>query len=131
MDLAGALGGGKLAMGDPEAVPAGRYGKAALESLGVWDSVAANVAPAENVRAALAFVSLGEAPLGIVYRTDAEAEPGVKIVGIFPEESHPPIVYPAALIATSTNPDAAALLDYLRSDAAEATFEKHGFAVLK
>lgn len=131
MDLAGALAGGKLAMGDPEAVPAGRYGKAALESLGVWDSVAASVAPAENVRAALALVSLGEAPLGIVYQTDAAADPGVKIVGTFPEDTHPPIIYPVALIAASENADAAELLDYLTSDTAKAAFEKQGFSVLQ
>ncbi len=131
MDLAAALKGGKLAMGDPKAVPAGKYGKAALEKLGVWDSVSASVAGAENVRAALALVSSGEAPLGIVYQTDAAADPGVKIVGMFPEDSHPPIIYPVALLASSTNPDAAALLDYLHSDAAKASFEKQGFTVLK
>ena len=131
MDLAGALNGGKLAMGDPAAVPAGKYGKAALEKLGVWDSVSGSVAAAENVRAALALVSRGEAPLGIVYQTDAAADPGVKIVGTFPEDSHPPIIYPVALIASSTNPDAAAFLDYLHSDAAKAAFEKQGFTVLK
>ena len=131
MDLAGALAGGKLAMGDPAAVPAGKYGQAALESLGVWDSVSGSVAAAENVRAALALVSLGEAPLGIVYQTDAAADPGVKIVDTFPEDSHPPIIYPVALIASSENPDAAALLEYLRSDAARAAFEKQGFTVLE
>lgn len=131
MDLAGALNGGKLAMGDPASVPAGKYGQAALESLGVWDSVSASVAPAENVRAALALVSQGEAPLGIVYQTDAAADPGVKIVGTFPEDSHPPIIYPVALIAESSNADAAALLDYLHSDAAKASFEKQGFTVLQ
>jgi len=131
MDLAGALGGGKLAMGDPAAVPAGKYGQAALESLGVWDSVSGSVAAAENVRAALAFVSLGEAPLGIVYQTDAAADPGVRIVGMFPEDSHPPIIYPVALIASSENPDAAALLEYLLSDAARAAFEKQGFTMLQ
>jgi len=131
MDLAGALGGGKLAMGDPAAVPAGKYGQAALESLGVWDSVSGSVAAAENVRAALALVSLGEAPLGIVYQTDAAADPGVKIVDTFPEDSHPPIIYPVALIASSENPDAAALLEYLRSDAARTAFEKQGFTMLR
>jgi molybdate transport system substrate-binding protein len=131
MDLAGALDGGKLAMADPEAVPAGKYGKAALESLGVWESVSGSVAGAENVRAALAFVSRGEAPLGIVYQTDAAADPGVKVVGTFPEDSHPPIIYPVALVAESDNPDAASLLEYLRSDAAKAAFEKQGFTVLQ
>ena len=131
MDLAGALSGGKLAMGDPAAVPAGKYGRAALESLGVWDSVSGSVAAAENVRAALALVSLGEAPLGIVYQTDAAADPGVRVVGTFPEGSHPPIIYPVALIASSENPDAAAFLEYLRSDAAKAAFEKQGFTMLQ
>jgi molybdate transport system substrate-binding protein len=131
MDLDGALAGGKLAMADPAAVPAGKYGKAALEKLGVWDSVSGSVAAAENVRAALALVSRGEAPLGIVYQTDAAADPGVKIVGTFPADSHPPIIYPVALIAASGNPDAAVFLDYLRSDAAKAAFAKQGFTVLK
>jgi molybdate transport system substrate-binding protein len=129
MDLAGALAGGRLAMADPAAVPAGRYGKAALESLGVWDSVSDGVAAAENVRAALALVSRGEAPLGIVYRTDAVADPGVRVVGVFPEGSHPPILYPVALIAASTNADAAGFLDYLRSEAARAAFAKQGFTI--
>lgn len=128
--LAAALGPeGRLAMGDPAAVPVGLYGKAALEKLGVWPSVAARVAPAENVRAALALVSRGEAPLGIVYRTDAAADPGVRIVAIFPEDSHPPIVYPAAIVATSTNEAAAAYLAYLKSPAARPFFEAQGFIV--
>ena len=131
MDLAGALNGGKLAMGDPAAVPAGKYGKAALEKLGVWDSVSASVAAAENVRAALAFVSRGEAPLGIVYQTDAAADPGVKIIGMFPEDSHPLIIYPVAVTASSANVDAQAFLEYLHSPAATASFEKQGFTVLK
>jgi molybdate transport system substrate-binding protein len=128
--LAELLGDGYLAMADPEAVPAGKYGKAALEKLGVWDSVAGKVAAAENVRAALLLVSRGEAPLGIVYRTDVAAEPGVRIVDTFPADSHPPIVYPVAAVASSTNPDRAAFLDYLRSPAARAVFEKQGFTVL-
>ena len=131
MDLAGALNGGKLAMADPAAVPAGKYGKAALEKLGVWDSVSGSVAAAENVRAALAFVSKGEAPLGIVYQTDAAADPGVKVIGVFPEDSHPPIIYPVAVTAASANADAGAFLEYLHSDAATAAFEKQGFTVLK
>ena len=131
MDLAGALNGGKLAMGDPKAVPAGKYGKAALEKLGVWDSVSGSVAAAENVRAALALVSMGEAPLGIVYQTDAGADPGVKIVGMFPEHSHPPIIYPVAVTAVSTSPDAEEFLKYLHSAKAAAAFEKQGFTVLK
>ncbi len=128
--LAELLGEGHLAMADPEAVPAGKYGKAALETLGVWESVAGKVAAAENVRAALLLVSRGEAPLGIVYQTDAAAEPGVRIVDSFPADSHPPIVYPVAAVANSTNPDTAAFLDYLRSPAARAVFEKQGFTVL-
>ena len=97
-DLAGALKGGRLAIADPASVPAGKYGKAALTALGVWDSVAGNLAPAENVRVALTYVARGEAPLGIVYETDAIAEPNVKIVGVFPESTHQPILYPAALV---------------------------------
>ncbi|MDF1600706.1 molybdate ABC transporter substrate-binding protein [Mesorhizobium sp. YIM 152430] len=129
-DLAAALGDGRLAMANVDAVPAGRYGKAALESLGVWDDVAGKVAQAENVRAALQFVTLGEAPFGIVYRTDATAEPGVRVVGTFPEDSHDPIIYPAALTADSANPDAAAFLDYLQGDIARAIFAEQGFTVL-
>ncbi len=93
-------------MANTEAVPAGKYGKAALEKLGGWDAVKGQVAQAENVRAALLLVARGEAPLGIVYATDAAADPKVKVVATFPADSHPPIVYPAALIKTSTNPDA-------------------------
>ncbi|MFN3766425.1 MAG: molybdate ABC transporter substrate-binding protein [Aliihoeflea sp.] len=129
-DLAGALGDGRLAMANVDAVPAGRYGKAALETLGVWDSVADKVAQAENVRAALQLVALGEAPLGIVYQTDATAEPDVRVVGTFPEDSHDPIIYPAALTAGGANPDAAAFLDYLQGGAARAIFEEQGFTVL-
>ena len=128
--LAAALGDGRLAMADPAAVPAGRYGKAALEHLGVWSNVEKRIAAAENVRAALLLVARGETPLGIVYRTDAAAEPAVKIVGIFPPDTHPPIVYPVALTATSTNPDAPILLAYLRGAAARGQFEKAGFTVL-
>ena len=91
----------------------------------------ASVAAAENVRAALTLVSRGEAPLGIVYQTDAAADPGVKVIGLFPEDSHPPIIYPVAITASSTNADAAAFLEFLHSDAATAAFEKHGFTVLK
>ena len=102
-------------MADVKAVPAGKYGKAALEKLGVWASVEAKVAQAENVRAALALVSRGEAPLGIVYETDAAAEPGVKVIGVFPDDSHPPIVYPVGDDRRIENPDAAAFLKYLQS----------------
>jgi molybdate transport system substrate-binding protein len=129
--LAMLLGGGKLAMADTKAVPAGKYGRAALEKLGVWSSVESQIAQAENVRAALALVARGEAPLGIVYRTDAAAEATVKIVGVFPEDSHPPIIYPAALIASSSNPDAAAFLAFIESQKAAPFFEKQGFILLK
>jgi molybdate transport system substrate-binding protein len=129
-NLIGLLKGGRLAMADPDSVPAGKYGKAALEKLGLWNSVRAAVAPAESVRAALLFVSRREAPLGIVYATDAAADPRVKIVSVFPEDTHPPIVYPAALTADSKNPDAARLLEFLASPAAKPAFEKQGFTVL-
>jgi len=129
-DLASLLKGGRLAMGSVDAVPAGKYGKAALESLGVWDSVKDKIAQAESVRAALLYVSRGEAPLGIVYQTDAAADPNVKVVGTFPENSHPPIIYPIALTKQSTNPNAPALLNYIRSPAARPAFEKQGFTVL-
>ncbi|HYM31627.1 MAG TPA: molybdate ABC transporter substrate-binding protein [Candidatus Cybelea sp.] len=129
--LAQLLGAGRLAMADPAAVPAGKYGKAALEALGVWNSVSGKLAPAENVRAALLYVSRGEAPLGIVYRTDAAADRGVKIVGTFPPESHPPIVYPIAVTAASANPMASAYVAFLRSGAAAAAFEKQGFTLIK
>jgi molybdate transport system substrate-binding protein len=125
--LARALGdGGRLAIADPVNVPAGRYGKAALTTLGVWDSVAARLAPADNVRAALAFVARGETPLGIVYASDVIAEPGVTVVGTFPRGTHPPIVYPAALTA-GAGADARKVLDVIVSAEARAVFAKHGF----
>lgn len=129
-DLKGMLKDGKLAMADPDAVPAGKYGKAALEKLGLWAGVADRVARAENVRAALLFVSRGEAPLGIVYATDAAAEKGVAIVGTFPEDSHPPILYPIALTVTGKSTAAKKFLDYLESPAARGFFEKQGFTML-
>jgi molybdate transport system substrate-binding protein len=128
--LAQALGNGRLAMADPASVPAGKYGKAALEALGVWPSVADKIAPAPDVRATLVFVSRGEAPLGIVYQTDAAADKGVKIVGAFPASSHPPIIYPIAVTATSTNPDTGAYIAFLKSPAARPAFEKQGFVLL-
>jgi molybdate transport system substrate-binding protein len=127
--LAQALGNGRLAMADPAAVPAGKYGKAALEKLGVWASVASKVAPAQDVRTALLLVSRGEAPLGIVYQTDAAADKNVKIVGTFPESSHPPIIYPIAILASSTNGVAPVYVQYLLSPKAEPFFEKQGFVV--
>lgn len=129
MDLAALLGGGKLAMADPAAVPAGKYGKAALETLGVWQSVAGDVAAAENVRAALLLVSRGEAPLGIVYSTDAAADPGVRVVATFPADTHPPIVYPAAVTADAKSSAAAGLLDFLKGPKAQAIFAAAGFVV--
>jgi molybdate transport system substrate-binding protein len=129
-DLAKLLAGGRLSVAGVESVPAGRYAKAALVKLGVWDSVKDKLAQAENVRAALALVSRGEAPLGIVYATDSKADPGVKIVGTFPEESHPPIIYPIALTANATSPDAAAFLAYVKSAKAKPLFEAQGFSVL-
>jgi molybdate transport system substrate-binding protein len=128
--LANLLGGGKLAMADTNAVPAGKYGKAALEKLGIWSAVAGQIAQAENVRAALALVARKEAPLGIVYQTDAAAEPGVKIIGVFPADTHPPIIYPVALTARSTNPAAAAFLSYLESPKTRDAFTKQGFTIL-
>jgi molybdate transport system substrate-binding protein len=128
-DLAGALGGGRLAMADPSAVPAGIYGKAALTSLGVWESVADKIASADNVRAAMQFVSRGEAPYGIVYETDSKVDPGVHIVAAFPENSHPPIVYPVALTKTAS-PAAKDFLTYVSGPDAKAIFEKAGFTVL-
>lgn len=121
---------GHLAMANTDAVPAGKYGKAALKSLGVWSSVESRIAQAANVRAALALVSRNEAPFGIVYQTDVAADPNTKIVGVFPENSHPPIRYPVAITATSTNPGAPALLAYLHSAKARPLFEKQGFTVL-
>jgi len=129
--LSAALGGGKLAMANPDSVPAGKYGKSALEKLGVWASVEKQVARAENVRAALALVSRNEAPFGIVYSTDAFADKGVRVVDTFPADTHPPIVYPAAVLATSQSPAARQLLDYLKSDAAMAVWEKYGFGSVR
>jgi molybdate transport system substrate-binding protein len=129
--LAKMLGGGKLAMADPAAVPAGKYGKAALTKLGVWDSVSASVAAAENVRACLLLVARGEAPYGIVYKTDAAIEPKVKIVGTFPADAVPPIIYPIAQTTSSKNPDAAAFIAYLSGPDAAKQFEHYGFSVAK
>ncbi len=129
--LATLLGSGHLAMADTSAVPAGKYGKAALETLGVWDQVKDRIAQAENVRAALLLVARGEAPFGIVYQTDAASEPKVKVVGTFPASTHPSIVYPIAITAASTHPEAARYLAWLRSPPAASYFEKQGFRVLR
>ncbi|MDI7922478.1 molybdate ABC transporter substrate-binding protein [Ferirhizobium litorale] len=128
LDLAGLLGDGRLAMGAVDSVPAGKYGKEALQSLGLWPSVESKIAGAESVRAALALVSRGEAPYGIVYKTDAAADPGVAIIGTFPEDSHKPIIYPVAILADA--PNAAAYLDFLKSRKARPFFEREGFIVL-
>ena len=130
-DLAGLVGDSKLAMGLVESVPAGQYGKEALMNLGLWDAVAPKVAQAENVRAALKLVDSKEAAFGIVYASDAIGDTNVAVVGTFPEDSHKPIVYPAAVIAASTAPQAQAFLDDLSSDAASAIFTAQGFIVLK
>jgi molybdate transport system substrate-binding protein len=129
-DLAKLVGDGKLAMANVDSVPAGKYGKAALEKLGVWGSVEGKVAQAENVRAALALVSTGEAPLGIVYKTDAAADKKVKIIGTFPADSHKPIIYPVAQTASSKDDDTPAFLKCLQSAKAKALFEEQGFTVL-
>jgi molybdate transport system substrate-binding protein len=128
-DLAALASDGRIVTGDVRAVPVGRYAKAALEKLGAWATAAPKMAMTENVRAALALVARGEAPLGIVYETDAKVEPGVKIVGTFPAESHPPIVYPFAATAAG-KPEAARYLAFLRSAAAKNVFERYGFTVL-
>lgn len=130
MDLAGMLGEGRLAMALVDAVPAGIYGKAALESLGLWESVEARVVQADNVRAALKLVAIGEAPMGVVYATDAAAEEGVSVLGAFPEDSHPPIVYPVAAMTGRLSPMVAEFLGYLQSGAAREVFKRHGFTVL-
>ena len=130
LDLAAALGDGRLAVGNVEAVPAGKYGKAALQALGAWDGVKDRLAQAENVRAALLLVARGEAPLGIVYATDAASDPSMRVVATFPADSHPPIVYPVALTRDSQNPEAGAFLAYLKSPAARPYFARQGFTVL-
>jgi molybdate transport system substrate-binding protein len=127
--LAGALDDSRLALADPNSVPAGKYGKAALMALGVWDSVAGKLAPAENVRVALEYVSRGECPYGIVYETDAKVDPTVHVVSVFPENTHPPIVYPVALTRTAA-PQARDFLAYLSGPESKAIFEKAGFSPL-
>ena len=128
-DLAALAGSGRIATGDVRAVPAGLYAKAALEKLGIWSSVELKIAMAENVRAALVLVARGEAPLGIVYETDAKVDPSVKIIGVFPEDSHPPIIYPVAM-TKDAKPDAAQYLAFLTTPEAKAVFERYGFRVL-
>lgn len=125
-----ALAEGRLALADPDAVPAGKYARASLEEMGLWDEVSDRVVPTENVRAALALVSRGEAELGIVYATDATAG-GATVVGLLPEASHPPIRYPVAILEGSQHPDAAAFLAFLSSAEAKRIFERHGFGTIR
>ncbi|WP_137043088.1 molybdate ABC transporter substrate-binding protein [Pseudolabrys sp. FHR47] len=128
-DLAKLAGDGRITTGDVQAVPVGKYAKAALEKLGAWQTAAPKFAMAESVRGALALVARSEAVLGIVYETDAKVEPKVKIVGTFPQDSYPPVVYPVAA-TTTAKPGAAAYLAFLRGKEAKAIFEKYGFSVL-
>ncbi len=128
-DIAKLAGDGRIAVADVKAVPAGLYAKAALEKLGGWAAAEPKLAMAENVRATLAFVARGETPIGIVYETDAKVEPKVKIVGVFPDGSHPPVVYPVAA-TTTAKADAAKYLNFLRGSEAKAIFEKYGFSFL-
>ena len=128
--LASLLGQGYLALANTDAVPAGKYSKAALKALGVWEQVKDRIAQAENVRAALLLVSRGEAPLGIVYESDAVSDPSVVTVGILPDATHPRIIYPIALTSGSTSPDAGGFLDELKSPQARTIFEKQGFTML-
>jgi molybdate transport system substrate-binding protein len=128
-DLSKLAGSGRIATGDVKAVPVGKYAKAALEKLGAWQAAEPKFAMAESVRAALTLVARGEASLGIVYATDARIEPGVKIVGSFPPDSHPPIIYPVAA-TTTAKPEAAGYLAFLRSTAAKTILEKYGFTFL-
>jgi molybdate transport system substrate-binding protein len=130
-NLAETLGKDKLAMADVKSTPAGKYGKAALESLKLWDAVSPQVAQQENVRAALALVATGEAKLGIVYSSDAAVEPKVEIAATFPDESHVPILFPAAVVAATANADAQGFVDFLASDEAKAIFKKDGFKILQ
>jgi molybdate transport system substrate-binding protein len=128
--LKDALGDGHLAMANVDAVPAGKYGKEALEKLQVWGDVADRVAQADNVRAALLLVARGEAPLGIVYHTDAVSEPAVKVLGLLPENTHPPVVYSIAQMAETSSVEARTFLEYVTSSAARPLFEKHGFTFI-
>jgi molybdate transport system substrate-binding protein len=120
---------GRLSMGDPDHVPAGMYGKQALENLGSWDPVKDRLAPMKDVRAALVLVERAEAPLGLVYATDAAISKKVRVVGTFPEDSHPPIVYPVAAVAGGKAEAAGRFIDFLRSPESRAVFEKYGFVV--
>jgi molybdate transport system substrate-binding protein len=128
-DLRPLLGAdGRIALALTASVPAGKYAKAALHSLGMWATLQARTAEAENVRAALLLVARGEAPLGVVYGSDAQAEPRVRVLATFPPDTHPRIVYPVARIRTGTHPRAAAFVRWLQTDEAMAIFRRHGFA---
>jgi molybdate transport system substrate-binding protein len=131
LDLAALLKGGRLAMPDPNSVPAGRYAKAALEHFGLFANLRNKIAASENVRVALAYVARDEAPFGIVYATDAAAEPKVQIIGAFPKESHPTIIYPVAITSSASHPDAPSFLSFLGSAPAIGVFEKRGFIFLR
>jgi len=128
-DIAALAGDGRIATGNPDSVPVGLYFKQAMERAGQWQKVAPKVASADSVRAALAFVERGEAPLGVVYATDAVVSSKVKVVGAFPATMHDPIVYPFALVAGRENPAAQAFLDFIRTPEAKGVFAKHGFKV--
>jgi molybdate transport system substrate-binding protein len=128
-DLLGALQGGRLSIADPDTVPAGKYARTALTTLGVWNSVVNHIVNAENVRVALSYVARGEAPLGIVYATDAYREKSVRIIATFPNNTHAAIVYPAAL-TRDAHPEAKAFLDFLSGPEATAIFQKYGFIIL-
>ncbi len=131
MDLVKLLGDGKLATGDPDHVPVGKYAKAALEKLGMWNQIESKLARAADVRGALTLVERGEVPLGIVYSTDAAITPKVKVVGVFPADSHPKIVYPTALVAGKASAGAKSFLEFLKTPKAKAVFEKYGFTTLQ
>ncbi|HEX4524022.1 MAG TPA: molybdate ABC transporter substrate-binding protein [Casimicrobiaceae bacterium] len=128
-ELAAALGTGRLSIANPDSVPAGKYARDALRALGAWPGIESRVARVENVRAALVLVARGEAPFGIVYATDALAEPKVRIVDTFPENTHAPIVYPVAILATSRSPYAQRFVDSLVSPVARTIWVRHGFAM--
>jgi molybdate transport system substrate-binding protein len=129
LQLVRLIGTGPIAMCDPDSHPAGRMAKASLTSLGLWDSIAPKVARAENPLLAVKMVARGDAPYAIVFTTDAMTDPGVDIVMTFPVDSHPPIRYPVAILAKSSNPDAASFLDYLTAPAATDTFKRFGYEI--
>jgi len=129
VDFVPLLKGGLLATGDPDHVPVGKYAKIALQKLGAWDTVSGKIARADSVRAALALVERGEVAVGIVYATDAAISPKVKVVGMFGEDLHPSITYPAGLIHGKATPAAARFLDYLKTNESKTTFQKYGFSV--